>query len=518
MRINPILACDFYKTGHVAQYPAGLAELYSNFTPRSDKLAPEGLLGSKPGAVVNVGLQGFIQWFLIEAFNEEFFKKSKESVLARYRYRMQTSIAPDVSVDHIAALHDLGYLPLEIKALPEGALVDIKVPLFTVQNTHPDFAWLVNYIETAMSAEVWKACTTATTAFMYRDILEYYAEVTGAPKDFVLWQGHDFSMRGLSGLFDGMTSAWGHLAVFLGTDTIPAIQYIEDYYGGLNTFVGGSVPASEHSVASSNILAIEKQLQSEGFVGNTKLEAEKRFFLRYCTEIYPSGVASYVSDTYDFFGVLTEVATDPVIKQAILDRKENALGLAKIVFRPDSGDPLKIICGDADAKVGSPEYKGALQLLWETFGGTINAEGYKMLNPRVGLIYGDSITLERAAAILSVMKVQGFCSSNVVFGIGSYTYNYCTRDTHGFAMKATYAEVNGVTVELYKDPKTDAGGTKKSAKGLLRVEETADGYVLFDQQTPEQEKQGALQTVFKDGKLYNFQTIDMIRARINKHF
>lgn len=510
MQINPILTADFYKTGHPAQYPAGLQNLYSNFTPRSNRLSQTGIYGQSEG-VINFGLQGFIQWFLIDSFNKNFFGVSKESILARYRDRMTVSIAPDLDFSHIEALHDLGYLPIRIKALPEGSLVNMKVPLFTVTNTIDGFGWLVNYLETAMSAEIWKPCTTATVAFMYREILEKYAKETGSPSDFVLWQGHDFSMRGLSGVHDAMTSASGHLSVFLGTDTPPAIDYIEQFYGGLNTFVGGSVPASEHSVASSNILSIQNGTEMSA------LEAEKAFLKHYATNIYPSGVASYVSDTYDFFGVLTEVVNDPEVKVAILNRKENALGLAKIVFRPDSGDPLKIICGDYLALDGTPEWKGALTLLWEAFGGTINTEGYKVLNPRVGLIYGDSITLERAQSILHEMKMQGFASCNIVFGIGSFTYQYCTRDTYGFAMKATNCVVNGVSIPLFKDPKTDSGGTKKSAKGLLRVEKENAEFVLYDQQTPEQEQQGVLQVVFEDGKLQNFQSIDQIRALVSSY-
>jgi nicotinamide phosphoribosyltransferase len=162
----------------------------------------------------------------------------------------------------------------------------------------------------------------------------------------------------------------------------------------------------------------------------------------------------------------------------------------------------------------TPEQKGAVQCLWETFGGTVNAEGFKMLDEHVGLIYGDSITLERADQILKRLKAKGFASSNVVFGIGSYTYQYVTRDSFGFAMKATYAEVNGEGSELFKDPITD-NGTKKSAKGLLRVEYEDGKFVLYDQQTKEQEAQGCLQTVFKDGKLVKETSIEEIRNTVN---
>jgi nicotinamide phosphoribosyltransferase len=568
--INPMTACDFYKVGHKDMYPKGTTMIYSNFTPRSNRLAPSAG-AKKPEKILWYGLQGFIKSFLIDTFNYGFFCKSRSQVVAEYKRRVDMSLGEGVvGTEHIAALWDLGYLPIEIKALPEGSLVDIKVPVLTIKNTLPEFFWLTNYLETAISTELWKPITTATTAFEYRKILTQYAKETGAPLDFVLWQGHDFSYRGLSGLNDA-ASASGHLVSFLGTDTIPAIDYLEAFYGGLNTFIGGSVPATEHSVMCAG-----------------GKESEIETFRRLITEVCPSGVVSIVSDTWDFWHVITDMAAE--LKPEIMARTPNAIGLNKVVFRPDSGDPVEIICGleiqeltcaptleeaaesaleiivervraETDhgemgemspedyfrfgdqvylAKVeiewnrydkkyyyedGSrlvsfepveltPAQKGAVQCLWDTFGGTVNAEGFKMLDEHVGLIYGDSITLERADQILKRLKAKGFASSNVVFGIGSYTYQYVTRDSFGFAMKATYAEVNGEGSELFKDPATD-NGTKKSAKGLLRVEFEDGKFVLYDQQTKEQEAQGCLQTVFKDGKLVKETSIEEIRAIVN---
>jgi len=567
--INPMTACDFYKVGHKDMYPKGTTMIYSNFTPRSNRLAPSAG-AKKPDQIVMFGLQGFIKSFLMEAFHYGFFGKPKAVVVAEYKRRVDMALGEGVvGTDHIAALHDLGYLPIEIKALPEGSLVDIKVPVLTIKNTLPEFFWLTNYLETAVSTELWKPITTATTAFEYRKILTKYAKETGAPLDFILWQGHDFSYRGLSGLNDA-ASASGHLMSFLGTDTIPAIDYLEAFYGGLNTFIGGSVPATEHSVMCAG-----------------GKESEIETFRRLITEVCPSGVVSIVSDTWDFWHVITDMAKE--LKPEIMTRTPNAIGLNKVVFRPDSGDPVEILCGIEINKLNSatleeakrwaedviesrvraetdhgemgddapsdyflfegqvylatveldwnrydkqyyyidgsrlvsfepvelsPAQKGAVECLWDTFGGTVNAEGFKMLDEHVGLIYGDSITLERADQILKHLKDKGFASSNVVFGIGSYTYQYVTRDSFGFAMKATYAEVNGEGSELYKDPITDSG-TKKSAKGLLRVEFEDGKFVLYDQQTKEQEAQGCLQTVFKDGKLVKETSVEEIRNRIN---
>jgi len=199
-----------------------------------------------------------------------------------------------------------------------------------------------------------------------------------------------------------------------------------------------------------------------------------------------------------------------------MSRKPDINGNAKVVFRPDSSDPVKIICGDPDAPVGTPERKGSLQCLWEVFGGTINAAGYKVLDPHVGLIYGDSITLERCRSILARMSEAGFASGNIVFGIGSFTYQYLTRDTFGFAMKATYGEVNHVGREIFKNPKTDSG-VKKSAKGLLRVDYNESGQItLYDQQSWQGEKSGLLREVFRNGRLMIDDSFSEIRKRVQK--
>lgn len=500
MSTNPLLACDFYKTGHIAQYPEKTQQVYSNFTPRSSRLAQK-LTGIFDEQIVFFGLQRFIKTFLVESFNNDFFYRSCEEVVAEYKRQMDNGLGVGaVDTSHIGALHKHGYLPITIKALPEGSLVDMQVPVLTITNTHPDFFWLPNYLESVMSAELWKGCTTATTAYQYRKLLEQFAEKTGANKDFILWQGHDFSMRGMSGLNDSAMSSGGHLLSFLGTDSIPAIEDLEKYYRGKETFVGGSVPATEHSVMC---------------MGGKDSEIDT--FRRLINDVYPSGVVSIVSDSWDYWKVITEYAV--TLKEDILARKENAIGLAKVVFRPDSGDPADIICGTFHGPAGhrrsslTHEQKGSIECLWDIFGGTINAAGYKELNPRVGLIYGDSITLERAKDILERLEAKGFASSNVVFGVGSYTYQYVTRDSYGFAMKATFGVVDGEDRVIFKDPATGAG--KKSAKGLLRVEKENGRFVLHDNQTREQEAKGELKEVFRNGVLLVNDSLADIRTRLH---
>lgn len=251
MKLDALSAIDFYKADHRRQYPEGTELVYSNFTPRSTRLYK----GDSKEIVV-FGLQGFCKWFLIDMWNETFFNQPKEKVVTRYRNRMNTSLGDGaIPMDHVEALHDLGYLPLEIKGLPEGSVVGEKVATVTVRNTVPEFYWLVNYIESVMSAELWKPSTVATISKEYKEILTRYAIETGAPLETIGIQCHDFSFRGMSGLHDSASAGAGHLLSFIGTDGVPSIDYLEEYYNAdpSKEVIGCSIPATEHSVMSSNV-------------------------------------------------------------------------------------------------------------------------------------------------------------------------------------------------------------------------------------------------------------------------
>lgn len=260
---NPITAFDFYKADHRRQYPDGTDMVYSNFTPRSDRLAKV-IREQFDGKIVYAGLQAFLIEFMIIQFADKFFNLPEEKAVKQFTRRMVTSLGPNnIGEDHIRALHRLGYIPLEIRSLPEGSRVNMKVPVFTVKNTLPEFFWLTNAMETVLSMFTWKTCTSATLAYEYRKLLDAYAEKTGTAKEFVQWQGHDFSMRGMSGFDDAMMSGFGHLLSFTGTDTIPAIDFAEQYYlaDADMELIGGSVAATEHSVATLNIFEIEASLR-----------------------------------------------------------------------------------------------------------------------------------------------------------------------------------------------------------------------------------------------------------------
>lgn len=483
-KINPMLLIDGYKADHRRQYPEGTEYIYSNFTPRQSRI---------PGvnSIVFFGLQYFLKEYLVNKWNSNFFNRSKYSVVNEYKYYMDNYLGKDaINCEHIGALHDLGYLPLHIKALPEGSVVPVGVPVLTIVNTMPEFFWLTNYIETLISNILWKPITSATIAHQYRKRFADHAKRVGYGTDILQWQCHDFSFRGMSGLEDALLSASGHLLSFTGTDTFPALHFIEHYYNSpaQDSLVGGSVPATEHSVMC---------------MGGDKNELDT--IERLITEIYPSGIVSIVADSWDFWAVLTDIL--PKLKDKILARD------GRSVIRPDSGNPVDIITG-----IGSndtPQDKGAYEMLWDIFGGTINEHGYKVLNPKVGLIYGDSITLERQDQILSRLEEKGFSASNLVLGVGSFTYEYVTRDTFGFAMKATWGQVNGEHKDIYKNPKTDSG-FKKSAKGLLRVYKENNTYKLQDMCTQEEELTTDMRTVFLNGNI-NTVTFEDIRDRLSKN-
>lgn len=492
-RTSALTQCDFYKIDHRRQYPEGTTLVYSNLTPRSDKLSPCKQSPFYDGKMVVFGTQYFIK-YLHNLFRDNFFNEPKGQIVATFKKRIETSLGKDaITYEHIEALHDLGYLPITIKSLPEGTRVNMKVPILTIVNTLPNFFWVTNFLETILSASIWKLCTNASIAFEYKRILTHYAEKTGSDKSEIQFQAHDFSFRGMSGNMDAAASGMAHLISFVGTDSIPAIDMAEYYYNcdSSNELVGCSVPASEHSVMCLN-----------------SKETEIETFNRFITELYPTGIVSIVSDTWDFWKVITEYLVE--LKPIIMARD------GKVVIRPDSGDPVDIICGNhTDLNCPDWEFKGAIQCLWEIFGGTINEKGYKVLDPHIGLIYGDSITLELANKILTRLEEEHFASSNIVFGIGSYTYQYSTRDSFGIAVKSTYGEVNGEAREIFKSPKTDSG-IKNSAKGLLRIDLVEGEYILKDQVSLEEEKHGSLQIVYGSGNFHNQQSLSEIRTRIDK--
>lgn len=553
---NPLTALDSYKLGHAAQYPDGTQKVYINFTPRSLMHAHFFNNHDIPEKIVVFGIQATIMK-LHKFWHDNFFSLSPEEFeqsLVHFLKVVNPFLAGNkFDVTHFRKLYEYRKLPLKIKSLPEGTLIDVKTPILTIVNTEPDFYWLPNFLETWLSAELWKVCTNATIALAYKLIIykEYLSSNTPLNKDVINFLCHDFSERGMSGLEDAAFSGMGHLVLFKGTDNIPSSELVRYYYGSdlpEDYLIGASVPATEHSVMCVGSKFYEENNQN----------GELNLFKKLINEIYPKGIVSIVSDTWDFWKFITEYPH--VLHDDIMSRD------GKVVFRPDSGNPVDILTGydyfnapsdltsdihneenclkiqnylqnnfwynkpisrvvlkmeNGDFVECSPKVDkenltihytildkrsidGAVVTLYNEFGGTINEKsGLKNLDSHVGLIYGDSITTEVIEIILKRLKAKGFTHDNIVFGIGSFTYNFNTRDTLGFAVKATYAVIDNKGYNIFKAPKTDKNNIKKSAQGLLRVIKTEEGKIItLDNQTPEEEEQGLLTVLYQDG-LFN---------------
>ncbi len=557
----PVFLCsDSYKQSHESLYPEGMSYLYSNLIPRKSRIA-----GIEE--VVVFGIQAFIKDYLINSFNE-FFSSPLDEVLKEYKRVIYNHLGPSISTDKLVKLHNLGYLPLKIKVLPEGTLCPIQCPILTIQNTHKDFAWLTNFIETILCTYVWQPITSATIARQYRKILNKYAMETVGNTDFVQWQGHSFAMRGMSSLESCMSSDGGHLLSFTGSDTIPAILWLEEFYNAdcEKELVSGSVTAEEHSIACC-------------YGKDNEVARLKNLITKTC----PTGIVSVIGDTWHLWDFIAKVMVE--CKTDIMNRD------GKVVCRPDSSTttPVDIICGieipdltdkcedlldcdmymqdemrdyvrtdtphgehgcmelssiykfkdkfyqiivsfdwnrydkqfyyidgcqiDSSLEVTpTPEQLGVVELLWDNFGGTINSLGYKELDSHVSCIYGDSISLGYAEQICKRLKDKGFASNNVVLGIGSYSYQHNTRDTFGLAMKATFGIVNGEEREMFKCPITDKAKTSK--KGLLTVTRESGILKCKDGCTWSEEATGELVTVFEDGVLLVDHTLAEVRERV----
>ena len=508
---NSLFYTDGYKIGHKKMLAPGTTRLYGTWIPRSTKHAPKGV-----DKIVSFGQQLVVKW-LHDEFEENFFKQPI-SVATSFSDDMSKYLGLPFDGSHFSALHNLGYLPIKVKALPEGIETNPNVPHMTFINTVNGFGWLTLYLETIISSLAWKPSTSATLALRYkRNLVEWVTKTDPANAWLIPFLCHDFSARGLSP-WDMLSSGLGHATSFRGSDTIvciPAARYF--YNEPENDVCINSVNASEHSVSTTKIFTV----------------GEQQMIADWLTE-FPTGILSIVSDTFDLWKLITEYL--PANKEQIMSRD------GKLVIRPDSGDPVDIICGKPDesgvfneqdyakaSKDGTPEQKGVIELLWDIFGGTINEQGYKVLDPHIGAIYGDSITVDRQIQIYERLAAKGFASTNIVLGIGSFTYQMNTRDTLGFAAKGAWFEIEQpkfgefldqnlnteyVGYDIYKDPITD-DGTKKSLKGLVQVVMEGDEYHVNTQCTWEQEDQGFLQTIYEEGRFVNETSLEEVRNRLD---
>ena len=503
---NSLFYSDGYKIGHKRMLAKGTTRLYGTWIPRSTKHAPKGV-----NKIVSFGQQLVVKW-LHDEFEQNFFALSEDAAV-KFGNDMSLYLGMEYDASHFADLHKLGYLPIKIKALPEGIETLPNIPHMTFINTVDGFAWLTLYLETIISSLAWKPSTSATLALQYkRNVVEWVMKTDPANAFLIPFLCHDFSARGLSP-WDMLSSGLGHASSFLGSDTIICIPAARYYYNEPEDQVAiYSVNASEHSVSTTKIFTV----------------GEQQMIADWLTD-FPKGILSIVSDTFDLWKLITEYL--PANKESIMSRD------GKLVIRPDSGDPVDIICGKKwndiqnpyDENVDAAE-KGVIELLWDIFGGTINEQGYKVLDPHIGAIYGDSITLDRQIQIYERLAAKGFASTNIVLGIGSYTYQMNTRDTLGFAAKGAWFEVEQptfgefadqnlntekVAYDIYKDPITD-DGTKKSLKGLLQVVMEGNEYHVNTQCTWEQEDNSYLQTIYEEGRFCNETSLSDVRKKLGR--
>lgn len=551
-KISSLYLTDGYKVGHKKMLAPGTTKLYGTWIPRNTKHAPKGIT-----KIVSFGQQ--LTWkYIHDMFEESFFyndfrkiyktkitdspiklddayKNHFDSMLNDYKEKalqiikdMTLYLGMEYDGKHFEELWDLGYLPLKVKSLPEGMETDPNIPHMTFVNTVDGFAWLTLYMETMVSNLAWKPSTAATIAKLYRRQAEEWVKKTDPINLWLVdYICHDFSARGLSGPDDMISVGLGHATSFRGSDTLAVIPAARYYYNEPeNEVCINSVNASEHSVSTTKIFTVGEQQMIADWI-----------------KIFPTGILSIVSDTFDLWKLITEYL--PANKDAIMARD------GKLVIRPDSGDPVDIICGtmlpsDPDflARKNSSEEIGVIELLWNIFGGTINEQGYKVLDTHIGAIYGDSITPDRQKQIYERLAAKGFAATNIVLGIGSYSYQMVSRDTLGFAAKGAWFEVkppctcseteaiecskntsdgsgkcnHKQSYNIYKDPITD-DGTKKSLKGLLSVIQTGptshpNCYMVKEECTPEWENKGLLQVIYEDGKFYNQTTLTEVRDRL----
>lgn len=529
-QINMMLMSDFYKQGHPEFYPDGQNYLFTCGTPRMSRL--NGI-----NEMVVWGIQAFAMDYLIERFNDTFFKRPKdEAVREVVEFISDTFDCSSFNPKRIADLHDLGYLPVRLWALPEGTVMPIinqkehpgtvQVPFMAYESTHPKFAWVAEFLESITSCQTWYPMVIATVAKNgYRDIVDKHWEksVVGQPACTAI---SEFGFRGAEGSEGAIMASSAFLTSFNKTATVPAIKYLKDYYGKGMSYkaIGSGMSSTEHSTMCSNY-AIDGD--------------EDTFMVKLFGKIAPSGNLSVVADSYDYWGRIEEMGREgSSIKAAIMARN------GCLFVRGDSGNPLEIICGKNkyikvdnlnyidnivtvmeldDVEMGAkyfykvlnetktaydywrvyktdtnvlcekvdPDLEdiGTVEALFNSFGGYINEKGYIVLNDKVRAIYGDSITPYLTEQIYSRLEENGFAANNVALGAGSFSMQAWeerdeegnrvlkphTRDTFGIAFKATYCEVNGKGHLVYKDPKTDTSKFKKSQRGMVVVMQEKDG-------------------------------------------
>lgn len=526
--ISPLLKTDAYKLSHMLLYPKGTQIVYETLTPRVNSFF------KWDNKMTAFGYRLFFTR-LQDDFQKNFFDLDWDDVYADVKPAVAESLGEEVAAQimpHFQALHELGYLPLKVTALPEGTLVPMQVPVLTIENTDPKFFWLPGYLETALLSDTFVTSTVASIARKFRQVGQHFADLSADDNAYLDFQFHDFSQRGQHGNDAAILSGIAHLTSFKGTDIVQAPAVIHDVYPDTRgAFVGGSVLATEHSVMES--------------YGTDQLSAYRQLIAN-----NPSGILSIVSDTYDYWEVVNSVL--PALKDEVLARD------GKVVIRPDSdtelvslkletlvltsqgwepfggyvGELVVLPTGRIITKNGLAPFLPAtknidatselilatMYVMADTFGTTTNSKGFKVLNSHIGILHGEGVTLDTIDGYFEAIVDAGFSAENIVFGVGAYVYSVLvSRDSFGQALKATSVTIDDQEKAVFKNPKTASEGFKKSRKGRVQVAIEDNEYVVHDGFTSETlpVENNALQTIFENGQLVNTDlSFEDLRARI----
>ena len=456
--VNLILNTDSYKPSHWLQYPPNTEYVYYYVESR----------GGKYDATVAFGLQMFMKEYLTQPITQVMIEEAEQFLTAHGE--------PFNREGWQYILDELdGYLPLEIKAVPEGTVVPTRNVLATIVNTDPNCFWLGSYIETSLLRGIWYPTTVATNSWSIKQVIRKALIETADEEALagLYFKLHDFGARGVSSFESAGIGGAAHLVNFMGTDTISGILWAQEYYN-TKEMVAFSVPAAEHS----SITTWGKARETDAYRNMIKQFGGK----------FP--IIAVVSDSYDIFNAVENMWGGEL--------KEEVLGSGStIVVRPDSGDPAEVVA------------KCAL-LLDSKFGSTVNSKGYKVLND-IRIIQGDGINEESIRDILSTLRGYGFSADNVTFGMGGALLQQVNRDTQKFAMKASAAFIDGEWVDVFKDPVTDTVKHSKKGKMDLYRDENGELYTGVEGQGG-----GLLETVFLNGKVVKEYTFQEVRNNSEK--
>lgn len=491
---------------------------YSNFTPRKNAymdFCPE----SKGRIVVWGQFHVFVTVF--EKF-QRFFKTKWSKLASVITDRLKSHFGGDVEKDHSAylrdfkALHKLGYLPILVRSVEEGTSYPVGLPVFTVESTEKHSSWIVNNLETFTSSLSWPLINTATIVEQFYLQAKKFAEDTIPEELIPFWLPycvHNFELRGMFGPEHGVRSGAASCLFFRGSDTNAAIDFFQRYYGydpKTMAPICESVRATEHA----DITRLLAEYRAMGIVDDTEYHVMAELIERF------KGIFSYVADSENYFRTISKYAL--WLRDKILAREDREDGQpARFVFRPDSSKkrPLEVIMGDPDSEC-ELERKGTLQILWEIFGGeivTVKGVEYKIINPKVSVIYGEAISMKHQREIYQAMKDAGWSVFNQLMGKGSYAnLNNNTRDLFSMTYKQTFsvALINDKEYHLDQQKIPMGDVSKRSDKGMIRVELTPERkFVKYDMQTSEQVEEGELKLLFQDGLFYQRPTYQSIVER-----